>query len=180
VLLAGLLVAPWLGSEPDRDVAPPRADAAPAPPAPPEETAAPPVAAPPPVSSRRAEPADTEIAPEPEPIPDAEEEAAAPYVPQAVPYEGPTGMMHFPPLGTKPVRVGVVVPEDFELPEGFVRHHQFSDDGEPLPAILMVHPDYQLLDDEGRPVTTKGGVVPPEYAPEGLPIELLELPQAEE
>jgi hypothetical protein len=180
VLLAALLVAPWFWAEPDRDAAAPRAEV-PAPPVPRSEPARPRgVAAPPPVPPVGAEPAAGETPPEPEPVPDPAEEAAAPYVPQRVPYEGPTGMELFPPLGTKPVRIGVVVPDDFELPEGFVRHHQFTDEGEPLPAILMVHPDYELRDESGRPVVTKGGVVPPEYAPEGLPIQLLELPQEEE
>jgi hypothetical protein len=112
------------------------------------------------------------------PPPDPAEEAAAPYFPQPVPYEGPTGIELFPPMGTKKVRAGIIVPDDFPLPEGFVRHHQLSDDGEPLPPILMVHPDYQILDENGAPVADRNNpVVPPEYAPEGLPIRMLELPE---
>jgi len=115
------------------------------------------------------------------PPPDPEEEASAPYFPQPVPYEGPTGIELFPPMGTKKVREGVIVPDDFPLPEGYVRHHQVSDEGEQLPAILMVHPDYQILDESGAPVTNRENpVVPPEYAPEGLPIQMLELPEVEE
>lgn len=113
------------------------------------------------------------------PPPDPAEEAAAPYFPQPVPYEGPTGIELFPPMGTKQARPGIIVPEDFPLPEGFVRHHQVSDDGELLPAILMVHPDYQILDENGAPVADRNNpVVPPEYAPEGLPIQMLEPPEA--
>jgi hypothetical protein len=113
------------------------------------------------------------------PPPDPEEEANAPYFPQPVPYEGPTGIELFPPMGTKRARAGIMVPEDFPLPEGFVRHHQVSDSGEQLPAILMVHPDYQILDEKGNPVADRSNpVVPPEYAPEGLPIQMLELPEA--
>jgi hypothetical protein len=69
------------------------------------------------------------------------------------------------------------VPEDFELPEGYVRHYQATDDGASLPAILMFHPDYVLLDANGGPVALpEGGIVPPELAPPGMPIVLLEIP----
>lgn len=88
-----------------------------------------------------------------------------------------TGIAAFPLPGTKPVKRGLVVPDDFELPEGYVRHYQSTDDGERLPAILMFHPDYQLVDEHGEPVPIpEDRVVPPELAPAGLPIRLLDVP----
>jgi hypothetical protein len=42
----------------------------------------------------------------------------------------PSGIALFPPPGTKPIKQGVLVPEDFELPPGYVRHYQATDDGE--------------------------------------------------
>lgn len=91
-----------------------------------------------------------------------------------------TGMALFPPHGTKPIKIGIVVPEDFEVPEGYVRHYQATEDGELLPAILMFHPDYQWVDDEGNVVELPADrVVPADMAPPGLAIELLELPKGE-
>ena len=90
----------------------------------------------------------------------------------------PTGIALFPPRGSDPVRVGLVVPDGFELPEGFARHYQVTDDGQELPPILIVHPDYELLDAHGRPVPRpEGGVVPPELAPAGMPIHELVVPE---
>jgi len=88
-----------------------------------------------------------------------------------------TGIDVFPKPGTDPIKIGIVVPEAFELPEGYVRHFQVTDDGRPLEPILMFHPDYEFLDERGRPVPLpKDLVVPPELAPPGLPIQMLELP----
>jgi len=73
------------------------------------------------------------------------------------------------------VKRGIVVPEDFALPEGYVRHYQMMDDGQRLPPILMFHPDYQLVDERGAPVPLpEDRVVPPDLAPPGLPIRMLE------
>src|SRR5262249_25093204 len=63
-----------------------------------------------------------------------------------------TGMRVFPPPGTKPIKRGIVVPDDFELPPGFVRHYQATDDGQRLPAILMFSPDYDWADAQGNPL----------------------------
>lgn len=88
-----------------------------------------------------------------------------------------TGLQLFVP-GTKPVKRGIIVPEDFELPAGFVRHYQTTDDGEQLQAILMFHPDHTPTDADGKPVAVpEGRVVPPELAPKDLPIELLVPPE---
>jgi len=42
----------------------------------------------------------------------------------------------------------------------------------------MFHPDYEFVDDRGVPVAIPADhVVPPEMAPPGLPIEMLEVPE---
>jgi len=88
------------------------------------------------------------------------------------------GIAAFPPPGTDPPKPGIIVPETFELPEGYVRHHQVTDDGEALPPILMFHPDYEFVGEDGVPlVLPDDRVVPPELAPPGMPIELLEIPE---
>jgi len=88
-----------------------------------------------------------------------------------------SGMQLFPAHGTKPIKIGIVVPDDFEVPEGYVRHFQANENGEMLPAILLFHPDYEWLDDEGNPIELPPDrVVPPELAPPGLPIQMLEVP----
>ena len=66
---------------------------------------------------------------------------------------------------------GIVVPDDFVLPEGYVRHYQTTDDGQQLPPILMFHPDYEFVDEQRRRRSRcpSDRVVPPELAPPGLP-----------
>jgi hypothetical protein len=173
---AGLLALRLaLGSgAPEADVARAQAVVAAAPSAPPptKAIAAPrahPVrrsAAPPPPAPRAAAEPPPEVAPLPE-FPDQ-------------PVDGPSGIALFPPLGTEPLKRGIRVPEDFELPEGYVRHHQATDDGEGLPAILMFHPDYEWLDENGDAIALpEDRIVPPELAPPGMPIELLELPASQ-
>lgn len=94
--------------------------------------------------------------------------------------DGAVGIAAFPPPGTEPLKRGVVVPEDFELPEGFMRHYQTTDDGKPLRAILMFHPDYQPVDEDGVAIAIpQDRVVPPEMAPAGLEIEILDDPEPE-
>ena len=117
------------------------------------------------------------------------ESEAAPEAPPAhedAPFSfGPpgekTGIALFPPHGTKPIKIGIVVPEDYEVPEGYVRHYQATDDGEMLPAILLFHPDYEWVDDAGNKVELPADrVVPAEMAPPGLPIQMLEVPKKQE
>jgi hypothetical protein len=87
-----------------------------------------------------------------------------------------TGIAVFPPPGTKPVKRGIIVPEDFELPPGYVRHYQTTDDGKQLPAVLMFHPDFEFVDERGTPVPLpEDRIVPPEMAPPGMPIQMLEV-----
>ena len=89
-----------------------------------------------------------------------------------------TGIALFPPPGTKPILRGFVVPDNFEVPEGYVRHYQTTDRGHQLPPILMFHPDYQLVDEHGQPIPMpKDRVVPPELLPPGMPTQKLEVPE---
>lgn len=88
------------------------------------------------------------------------------------------GIAAFPAPGTKPVKRGIVVPDDFELPPGYVRHYQSTDDGHQLPAVLMFHPDFELVDADGNVVPLPADrLVPPDLAPQGLAIQLLDVPE---
>lgn len=89
-----------------------------------------------------------------------------------------TGLGAFQPPGTSPPLVGLAVPEDFPLPEGYVRHYQATDDGQRIEPILMFSPDFQFFDAAGNPVPIPADrVVPPEMAPPGLPIRRIEIPR---
>jgi hypothetical protein len=88
-----------------------------------------------------------------------------------------TGLAAFSPPGTRPPLVGLAVPEDFPLPEGYVRHHQATDDGQRIETILMFSPDRQFFDAAGQPIAVpKDRVVPPEFAPPGLPARRIVIP----
>ena len=88
-----------------------------------------------------------------------------------------SGLGAFSPPGTRPPLVGLAVPEDFVLPEGYVRHHQATDDGQRIEPILMYSPDHQFFDATDRPITIpQDRVVPPELAPPGLPIRRIVIP----
>lgn len=88
-----------------------------------------------------------------------------------------TGLGAFNPPGTRPPLVGLAVPEDFVLPEGYVRHYQATDDGQRIEPILMFAPDCQIFDAANRPIEIpKDGVVPPELAPPGFPIRRIVIP----
>ncbi|MBI3229493.1 MAG: hypothetical protein HYZ45_04685 [Burkholderiales bacterium] len=88
------------------------------------------------------------------------------------------GLGAFNPPGTRPPLIGLAVPEDFVLPEGYVRHHQATDDGQRIEAILMFAPDRQFFDANKQPITVPANrVVPPEHAPPGLPIRRIVLPK---
>ncbi len=87
------------------------------------------------------------------------------------------GLAAFNPPGTSPPLHGIAVPDDFVLPQGYVRHHQVTDEGEPIEPVLMFSPDYTFYDEAGRPIVLpEDRVVPPELAPPGLPIEPIEIP----
>lgn len=88
-----------------------------------------------------------------------------------------TGIAAFPAPGTKKIKPGLKVPEDYPLPPGYMRHYQSTDKGQMLEAILVYHPDYELVDARGRVIPLPPDrVVPPEGAPEGLPIDILQVP----
>ncbi len=88
-----------------------------------------------------------------------------------------TGLGAFSPPGTSPPLVGLAVPQQFDLPKGYVRHHQATDDGQRIEAILMFAPDFQMLDANNEPIAMpKNRVVPPELAPPGLPIRRIVIP----
>ncbi|RNF83066.1 hypothetical protein EER27_11125 [Lysobacter psychrotolerans] len=80
-----------------------------------------------------------------------------------------TGLGAFNPPGTSPPLEGLAVPDDFDLPQGYVRHHQVTDGGVPIEPILMFSPDFTLYDAQGRAIPLPANrVVPPELAPPGL------------
>ena len=89
------------------------------------------------------------------------------------------GIAAFGLPGSDPPKSGIIVPEEFELPEGYVRHYQSTDDGEALPAILMFHPDYEFVDAQGQVIPLpKDRIVPPEMAPPGLATDnVLQVPE---
>jgi hypothetical protein len=88
-----------------------------------------------------------------------------------------TGIHLFPRPGTKPIAGGILVPSDYELPPGYMRHYQTTDDGERVGPILVFHPDHQPVDESGRPIPLPPDrVVPPELAPPGMPVVMLEPP----
>jgi hypothetical protein len=87
------------------------------------------------------------------------------------------GLAAFSPPGTRPPLIGLAVPEDFVLPEGYVRHYQATDDGQRIEPILMFSPDHAFVDAANRPIEIpKDRVVPPELAPPGLPIRRVVIP----
>ena len=86
------------------------------------------------------------------------------------------GIAAFNPPGTDPTKSGILVPDDYELPEGYARRYQTTDDGKQLPAILMFSPDFEFLDANGNPIPLPDDlIVPPEMAPPGLPLRMLKL-----
>lgn len=88
-----------------------------------------------------------------------------------------TGLGAFNPPGTSPPLVGLAVPEGYELPPGYVRHHQVTDEGVAIEPILMFSPDFVLHDAQGRPIAMPADrVVPPELAPPGMPRRQIQIP----
>jgi hypothetical protein len=88
-----------------------------------------------------------------------------------------TGLGAFNPPGTSPPLVGLAVPEDYPLPEGYVRHFQATDDGQRIEPILMYSPDFEFFDAAGRRIPIPANrVVPSNMAPPGLAIRLIDIP----
>lgn len=89
-----------------------------------------------------------------------------------------TGIGAFNPPGTSPPLEGLAVPENYELPKGYVRHYQSTDEGEPIEPILMYSPEVTLRDANGRPVAMPADrVVPIDRAPPGLPVRWVSIPR---
>lgn len=113
----------------------------------------------------------------PAPAPPTAAPAPPPQEVTQIPPSGPTGIALFPAPGTKKLKRGIMVPEGFELPPGYVRHYQTTDDGQRLPAILMFHPDFTPKGSDGQPVPMPPDrIVPPELAPKGMPIQVFTPP----
>ncbi len=88
-----------------------------------------------------------------------------------------TGIGAFNPPGTSPPLLGLAVPENYALPEGYVRHYQATDDGRRIEAILMFSPDFEFLDANGNPLPLpENRVVPPHLAPPGFPVRTIRIP----
>lgn len=125
-----------------------------------------------------AEPGGNEVSPD---EPSDDDDPAAEGEEGALPAGGAprekTGIHAFPAPGTKRIKQGLVVPDDFELPPGYMRHYQATDKGRMLEPILLYHPDYELVDESGKVIPLPPDrVVPPDMAPEGLPLATLEVP----
>jgi len=89
-----------------------------------------------------------------------------------------TGIGAFNPPGTSPPMIGLAVPEDYVLPEGYVRHYQATDDGQRIEPILMYSPDYVFFDSNGVAITIpENRVVPDNRAPPGLVIRPIQIPE---
>jgi hypothetical protein len=112
------------------------------------------------------------------PQPESQQE---PAVTQDTEPSGPAEGIGLYRPGTKPLKQGIIVPENFELPPGYMRHYQTTDDGQMQKPILTFHPDYKPVDSNGQPIELPANrVVPPEMAPPGMPIDILELPEGPE
>lgn len=121
------------------------------------------------VSNDTTPPASADAAADPEP-----EIKAGEYI-EALRAAGETGgIAAFNPPGTDPVRSGIIVPDDYELPPGYARRHQTLDDGTDVPPILAFSPGYEFLDENGNPIPLPDDlIVPPEMAPPDLPVRIL-------
>lgn len=89
-----------------------------------------------------------------------------------------SGLGAFNPPGTSPPMMGMAVPEDYVLPEGYVRHYQATDDGQRIEPILMYSPDFNFFDSAGRQIVIPDNrVVPDNMAPPGLVIRPIKIPE---
>ena len=88
-----------------------------------------------------------------------------------------TGLGAFNPPGTSPPLEGLAVPDDYDLPPGYVRHHQVTDEGVAIEPILMFSPDFNLRDAQGRPIPLPADrIVTAQFAPPGLPLRRIRIP----
>lgn len=126
-------------------------------------------------ATKRAKPGAPDAGEAPAAAPDAEPEIKAGEYIAALRAAGETGgIAAFNPPGTDPLKSGIIVPDDYELPPGYARRHQTLDDGTDVPPILMFSPDYEFLDANGNPLPLPDDlIVPPEMAPPDLPLRIL-------
>jgi hypothetical protein len=89
-----------------------------------------------------------------------------------------SGLGAFSPPGTRPPLVGVAVSDDFELPPGYVRHYQATDDGQRIEPILMYAPDHPLMVAAAgqTALLAQDRVVPADRLPTGLPVRMVVVP----
>lgn len=88
-----------------------------------------------------------------------------------------SGLGAFPPPGTSPPLIGLAVPDDYVMPEGYVRHSQATDDGQRIEPILMYSPDFEFFDSAGQQIEIpQDRVVPPHLAPPGLARRPIQIP----
>lgn len=88
-----------------------------------------------------------------------------------------SGLGAFNPPGTSPPMIGLAVPDDYVLPEGYVRHFQATDDGQRIEPILMYSPDFAFFDSSGQQIVIPSNrVVPGNMAPPGLAIRPIKIP----
>ena len=110
---------------------------------------------------------------------------APPPAAQETSPEPPSGnaLKLFPDLKRRTHLVGIVVPDDFVLPPGYVRHYQTAhgpDGVQALPPILLYDDVSPPQDATGAPLTMPPDrVVPSDRAPPGLPVKMLEIPPSE-
>ncbi|MGH8049270.1 MAG: hypothetical protein ACREPB_01270 [Arenimonas sp.] len=89
-----------------------------------------------------------------------------------------SGLGAFNPPGTSPPMIGLAVPDDYVLPEGYVRHFQATDDGQRIEPILMYSPDFEFFDSNGQAIVIpENRVVPGNMAPPGFAIRPIQIPQ---
>lgn len=92
----------------------------------------------------------------------------------------PTGMALYPD-NVKPLRLGFVVPESYELPQGYMRHHQVSEEGTLLSPVLAYHPDFEPTDADGKAIgVPEDRIVPEEALPPGMPKDRLTAPGSDD
>lgn len=197
-VLVSLLHAPAPRTEPSAARGLP---AVPADPPVPISTRGPPESVPPPVPTVAGpEPADPSLPPQWQPTtataddwPSSDLNDIARYISPADPEPTAAELIHalrqtgeyggiaaFNPPGTSPPLVGIAVPEDFELPPGYVRHYQSTDDGQPIEAILMYAPEHRFYDADGNEIEIpEDRVVPADRLPAGLLPRAVEIPAAD-
>ncbi len=99
------------------------------------------------------------------------------------------GLAAFNPPGTRPPLEGNAVPEGAVLPPGYVRHHQFTDDGQRIEPILLFSPEHPAVvaalqaagaNASSGSLQARDLVVPASQLPAGIPERRVVVPPAAE